>query len=222
MLASFVVIAGAWPVTQARKGNKPWSAAIAALRLEIPLPPRQTPPLFTPPVSNTSVPLPPNLRLDKPELTAMIINPAAPSLIINVLHTVARDVKADSVLWDVDREDKSLDSLPIYQVKYDWIRTDQSGGPTDLMNLADKNIAKTGHRIFGFVSIACPNCSHNKAYWVFWVYGQEGWYTEIPNGQYPDLKKLSDQIIPGIRQVGISVLSLIIPEVSRVPIRELH
>jgi hypothetical protein len=138
------------------------------------------------------------------------------------LHDVARDVKADSVLWDIDREDMSTDSMPVYQVKYDWIRTDQGGGPTDLMSLADKNIAKVGHRVFGFVSVACPYCERPKVYWVYFVYGQDGWYLEVPNHEYPVMKVIVDQIIPAIRANGVSVLSKVIPEESRIKIKEIN
>ena len=137
---------------------------------------------------------------DAPDLGIEIINPTAPAVNVVPLNGVgARDVKEDPLVWDLDLEDLS-NSLRINEGKYDWIRSDQHGGPLGVLQNDDvKQKVKPGHRILGFVSVTCPLCKRVRVYWVYFVWGQGGWYSEIPDGKFPLINKIA-LALPTIRQ----------------------
>jgi len=137
--------------------------------------------------------------LVKPDLAFTIVNPAAPGLILWPLHSVALNVKADPLLWDIDREDKGTDSLLVNEAKYDWIRPDQHGGPTGLLHPNDvQNVVKPGHRIVGYITIACPDCERVLVCWVYFVCGQNGWFMDTSSRGGPNPARLADSI-PALR-----------------------
>jgi len=159
---------------------------------------------------------------EAPDLVVMVVNPTTPGLILFPVHATARDVRSDPVLWDLDREDKSIDSLYVSEAKYDWIRTDQRGGPSAMIDSRQLNsVVKEGHRIFGYITTACPDCEHIKLQWVYFVYGKGGWYSEIMTRISPDPKKISDAI-PSMRQGNLDDYLKFIPDSARIPIRELR
>jgi len=156
----------------------------------------------------------------EPDIVAVVVNPATPWLVFWPVHATAKDVQANPLLWDVDREDKSLNSLRINQMKYDWIRQDQHAGPTSLLHADDINtVVKIGHRIFGYIQIGCPDCRTIKLYFVYFEYGKGGSYAEIPPGKVPDPRTISEKLIPAIRQDGPQKL-FAIPGLSWVQIHE--
>jgi len=158
----------------------------------------------------------------KPDLMVWIVNPIAPQLLIWPLGTLAKDVRSDPLLWDIDRDDTvSSTSLIINEMKYDWIRTDQHGGPSPLLDQRDiQNVVKPGHHIFGYVTVACPDCDRIRLYWVYFVYGQGGWFAEIPRGVAPNPKAIGDSI-PSLRAKGSleTILANITPT-SRITIED--
>jgi len=135
----------------------------------------------------------------KPDLAFIIVNPEAPGLILWPLRAVAPSVKADPLLWDIDRDDKGSDSLLINEAKYDWIRPDQHGGPTSLLHPNDvQNVVKPGHRIIGYITMACPDCERARICWVYFVYGQKGWFMDTSSHGGPNPAKIAESI-PALR-----------------------
>ncbi len=123
---------------------------------------------------------------DAADLGLEIVNPTAPAVNVVPLNSVgARDVKEDPLVWDLDLDDLTH-SLRINEAKFDWIRPDQRGGPFPVLQSDDaKGKVKPGHRILGFISVTCPLCKRVRYYWIYFVWGQGGWYSEIPEGRIP-------------------------------------
>lgn len=145
---------------------------------------------------------PTNKPNEEPDLVAFVVNPQNPQLDFFPRYAVAEKVEADPVLWDIDREDGKTDSLIIQQMKYDWIRPDQHGGPTPLIDSRDEgSIVKKGDRIFGYIQVACPTCQKIKLYWVYFVYGDGGRFAEISGPPYPNPKAIAANI-PDMKKLG--------------------
>jgi hypothetical protein len=165
----------------------------------------------------------PPLPEAKPDLVGWIVNPTSPQLLLWPTGAVARSVEADPLLWDIDRDDKtSGDSLIVNQMRYDWIRPDQHGGPSSLLDSRDiQNVVKPGHRIFGYLTLTCPECDRVRLYWIYFVYGQGGWFAEIPKGIAPNPKAIGNSI-PLLRRNNALLQQELgnIPEISRIPIGE--
>jgi hypothetical protein len=141
----------------------------------------------------------PNLQsppvLVKPDLAFVLVDPIAPGLILWPLHSNAFNVKADPLLWDIDREDGNTDSLLVNEAKYDWIRPDQHGGPTALLHPNDvRNTVKPGHRIIGYITIGCPDCEHVRICWVYFIYGKNGWFMDVSRHGGPNPARLAESI----------------------------
>ncbi len=136
---------------------------------------------------------------DRPDVGIEILNPTAPAVTVVPLNgIVAHEVTEDPLVWDLDLEDLTH-SLRVNEAKYDWIRADQHGGPYPVLQTDDaKDKVKPGHRILGFISVTCPLCKRVRAYWVYFVWGQGGWYAEIPEGSFPLPNKLA-LALPEIR-----------------------
>jgi hypothetical protein len=168
-------------------------------------------------LSNKSAPLPQVAK--KADLKMVLVNSKHPGIILLSTNQPARDVRADPLLWDIDRADRSLDSLDDNVAKYDWIRTDQHGGPTSLLHPDDvRKIVKPGHRIFGYITVACPECERGRVYWVYFTYGAGGWFTERLGPKYPLPKEVVD-IVSRMRADGPDVFLNTIPPTSRIPIQ---
>ena len=155
----------------------------------------------------------------KPDLAFVIVNPEAPWLILWPLHSTALSVKADPLLWDIDREDGSTASLFVNEAKYDWIRPDQHGGPTALLHPDDlRNVVKPGHRIVGYITIACPNCERTLVCWVYFIYGQKGWFMDVSSRGGPNPARLAESI-PALRAGDPGQFLASFPEwANRIPI----
>jgi hypothetical protein len=216
LLFSFGVIVTFWQQFRiaesdfARETREQWGqAVITRLLFSPPLPPSE--PTHSP-SSATQIPA-------KPDLAIRIVNPATPGIILLAANSVAHNVKADPVLWDIDRDDNSADSLFVNEAKYDWIRSDQHGGPTALIHPDQNNLVKPGHRVLGYITVACPDCKNAQVYWVYFVYGQGGWYSRMKEG--PDPIKIA-KAIPALREGDPEKYFAAFPQSSRVPIRELQ
>ncbi len=77
--------------------------------------------------------------------------------------------------------------------------------------------AKKGQRLFGSISLDCPECKEGKTYVIETIWGESGWYADATN------KGRGDLIIPHhftkelVQQFYRELLSLI-PEDQRIAI----
>jgi hypothetical protein len=121
----------------------------------------------------------------KADLGIEVVYPTAPAIdVFSLNHVMAHEVKEDPVVWDLDGDLSS--SLQVNEGKYDWLRSDQHGGPVAVLFSGDvKDKVKPGHRIFGFISVTCPLCKRVRTYWIYFAWGEGGWYAEIPERAIP-------------------------------------
>lgn len=70
----------------------------------------------------------------KPDTIIRIVHPKAPAMQVFTHSAVAANAEATPVLFDLDTLDAKGTSLNIKPVKYEWIRLDQVGGPTALVD----------------------------------------------------------------------------------------
>jgi hypothetical protein len=87
------------------------------------------------------------------------------------------------VLFDLDQPSPNGNPKPlqIAQQFSDYIRTDSPVGPFAV--IGDDSVrsqVRNGDRLFGAMAATCPDCKYVRAYYVYAVVGQGGWYSEIP------------------------------------------
>jgi hypothetical protein len=83
--------------------------------------------------------------------------------------------------------------------KVDAIRPDGSYLPSTLELILDPNEPlKNGTRLYGYLSISCPECIAHRVYWVLIKYGEEGWYTELSKADSEYSLKVLGNLTPSI------------------------
>jgi hypothetical protein len=142
---------------------------------------------------------------------------------VNLSNSLLRDPKYGFALVDLDgpRTVGSGDSaipqiLPIPAATNfgDFLRARQKYIQRPIVTTfpAVKAIVKPNDRIFGFVSVSCPNCIKERKYWLYFVNGIGGWYCEIPDESPAGLP------IQGMLRDPDSVLASIAPPNKRITI----
>ena len=123
---------------------------------------------------------------EKPDVAAVLVYPEAFSLLIlNQSNVVLDRPKWWFALADLDVKDESVGSdvpkmLPIPVQVGDFIKPHAGLGPQDIFSNPNvKAIVKPGHRIFGLVGVLCPECSKDRCYWIFSIFGKSAWYSEM-------------------------------------------
>jgi hypothetical protein len=80
-------------------------------------------------------------------------------------------------------------------------------------------LIKSGHRLFGLIAVTCPDCIKTRAYWIYTIHGVGGWYSELPQGKFPQLNKVK-ALLPQIRNNPEAFFADIAKE-SRISIEDL-
>jgi hypothetical protein len=161
-----------------------------------------------------------------PDVTARFVYPKFPSLVlVNQSSKIARQIKWSAAIWNLDDPrtyvnpnpaENAHDPLPIPAATFDFLRPHASGGPQTLFN---EQYIKPGQRLFGSVSVICPECSRGHTYIVSIVWGGGGWYTEILESQEGELVIPSHFTKDLVASYYTELLKLI-SESSRAPIGE--
>ncbi len=110
---------------------------------------------------------------------ARLIYPEQPALqIYNPNAKTIRQIKYTVALWNLASSSKDPLAIPI--ADFDFIPSKQFSGPQAIFQSVTHAL-KTGDRLFGSMSVMCPDCQTGRTYWVYIVWGQHGWYSEIEN-----------------------------------------
>lgn len=151
-----------------------------------------------------------------PQITMTVVSPDRPRARICASHGVVENVRVDPLVWDIDREDGNLDSLTVNDATYPWIKP-ETGCAMQWIIRPELvgSIVKPGHRIIGYVVADCPACKPQGLF-IYFVYGTNGWYSRIPEGQGPNLGAFGKAIKDVYRDPNI-VLSGV-PQTQRIPI----
>jgi hypothetical protein len=154
---------------------------------------------------------------DRPDIALRLIYPTGLAVVmVNESDVVLREPKYVPAMWNLDGE-KWHQPLPIPVASGDWIRPREAMGPKSFITQASiLPLVKQGDRLFGVISVTCPDCIRSKAYWVYVKHGVAGWFSEIPEDHLVDLNALS-KAIPEIRKDADRFFSSI-PEEKRVKV----
>ncbi|MEO7975169.1 MAG: hypothetical protein ABIU84_16435, partial [Thermoanaerobaculia bacterium] len=158
-----------------------------ALRLPAPV----AAPLPSNPLPKATPPHPTLPKIVSAEICLKLVNPKSLAWVVeNCGSVVLREGKVSAFLVDLDqirRADGGFDALQVPTRGFergDWIRAGAGLGPYGIGSLpAVKSVISSGHRVAGYISVDCPECRSSRTYWVYWVVGHDGWYSEIPNGR---------------------------------------
>jgi hypothetical protein len=167
--------------------------------------------LFTWTRRETLAPTPPDLHgvlipdtkptPERADITAKFVYPDSIALVLmNYSQAPVRDPGYFMMLWNLDSPGRDPLPIPSQNFNGDRIIPNQEMVPLAIVTL--KKVAplvKKGDRLFGFVTVTCPDCLRPRSYYVYAVHGDRGWFTELPIGRNPDVNGLI-QALPKIRE----------------------
>jgi len=171
-----------------------WIPVTNKLLGELPLP--AAPPHIKPP------PLLPNPNpTAKPDVRLRFVRPDDVSFeLVNSSRAVVNDPKFWFVLMDLDVPGKNTlgdlalpDPLPIpAEIQRDYIRPGDHSVPRSIVTYYPgvASVVKPKHRLFGYATITCPDCIKERSFWLYFVHGSGGWYSEFERQEVPDLRDL--------------------------------
>jgi hypothetical protein len=122
-----------------------------------------------------------------PGISAYFVRGTSPGVVLlNPSPVVVRDPSCSIVMWDLTKNPPV--SLPTFN-QYNpgqYIKPGEGLLLATLDNPSMKPQIDVGDKVFGFVSIDCPDCRTARFYWLYVAYGKpdEAWYSEVPGG-YP-------------------------------------
>lgn len=123
---------------------------------------------------------------EKPDVSLRLVQPAGPMLVLdNNSGVIARDIKKLVGIWNADDlrtyvpGSSGNDPLPIPVSTFDVLRPHVSSGPESLFQqMVNAGYVKPGNRLIGSIGVVCPTCVRGHTYFVYIVWGKEGWFTE--------------------------------------------
>jgi hypothetical protein len=117
-----------------------------------------------------------------PDVKLYFVHPSRPAVVLwNDSDVVANTVIYSFALWNLDSPLNDLKTpLQVLSAKADYIRANQAAGPNAIFDTpAILSRLKKGNRIFGVVSVSCPQCLKRRQYWFNASWEKGGWYSEI-------------------------------------------
>jgi hypothetical protein len=118
---------------------------------------------------------------EQPDVTLRFVYPATPALqLVNISDKTAREIKFTVVVWNIDLPERR-DPLPIPIATFDFLKARQTSGPQGVFTSAlVMPMVHQGNRLLGSASVSCPECSRGRTFVVSIVWGEGGWFAEIP------------------------------------------
>jgi hypothetical protein len=156
-----------------------------------------------------------------PDVTLRFVYPQNPALqLMNISDKTAREIKYAVIVWNIDLPDR-LDPLPIPVSTFDFLNAGQISGPEGVFfSPLVTPLVKPGNRLFGSASVSCPECSRGRTFVVSIVWGESGWFAELPNDTSGELVLPATPFTPNTIIRYFTELSKTIPETSRIPIEQ--
>ena len=123
-------------------------------------------------------------QLEQPDIHAVPVYPAKPAVIVMNKSKIkpVKDGLYQLITLNIDRWLGDRYQLVSNKaMKVDSIRPDGSYLPSTLELILDPNQPlEKGNRLYGYLSVSCPDCIAHRLYWMLIKYGDEGWYAELP------------------------------------------
>jgi len=174
---------------QAKNTKETWNEALVLRMLfRSPIPPAD---LFR---SSPARPPQPNLGMEFIMLEFVAFR------MVNESDAIVRDAKYTFILTDLDgpRTVETKDGatfpqllqIPTVVNANDFLRPRDRYIPRELVPTfpGAASVVKKGDRVFGYVTVTCPNCVKVRRYWLYFTHGSEiGWYSEFEAKQKVEL-----------------------------------
>jgi hypothetical protein len=114
-----------------------------------------------------------------PDISMRLVYPQYPSLVLkNISGKVAKQVRFQVTLWNLDATENPKNPLQIPTDTFDFIKPNDEGGPQNIFQRVESSL-KPGAKLFGSIGINCPDCQRGRTFWVWIVWKQDGWFSEI-------------------------------------------
>ncbi|MFI4919989.1 MAG: hypothetical protein ACHP65_10595 [Legionellales bacterium] len=125
-------------------------------------------------------------HLKQPDVAVQLVYKKSFAIVLRNIsadNVVVRDPQYTIVMWDLDLPGR-IDVLPMsktYSFNGTSMRKEEYLVPQQFTTLPQvAALIKPKDRLFGWITVTCPDCIRNRAYWIYAVQGEDGWYSEIP------------------------------------------
>ena len=133
-----------------------------------------------------------NVGGKKPDLLLRLVWKKEFAVMMDARDGLVKSPAYSIFVWDLDNPGSNVLHPQVGSQFPDmWIKAGMSAGPYAYTTLPDvaKSI-KSGDRLFGYMWGTCPDCAETRAYWIYAIHGDSGWFAEIPKEyKYPSLTK---------------------------------
>ena len=156
--------------------------------------------------------------LVKPDLALVVEIPQRPQFkLVNLSAVVLREPKYQLAFFDLDDQGPDgATSLEIPVKILDWIAPRGGLGGWRILELSPRASAvPSGHIVFGWAYVQCPECKTPRHYWVLIKAGDTAWYSEISADSYPSITKDLGRILHSGREYP-SLIEELVPAARRI------
>ena len=169
---------------------------------------------------NPDIPKPkPKPPKSPPDAIIAIVNPSYPGVLLsNRGQSLMREPRYSVSIFDLDVPSVngtyvSL-SADIPSFKDGWIKPKENSGPYFLFIRGRE--PRAGDRLFGIARTTCPDCPTERMYWIYMIYREGGWYSELQKGK--PSRSILESIFGKPKDVQDSIIGAAIPVNVRMPI----
>ncbi len=163
--------------------------------------------------------------LDQPDIALAFATPKEVRFwLLNPSSVLVREPQYSFGLWDLDAraEGQGADpgnlQIPVKSLEY--IRPKSAIGPWTVASLSPVGSAvPTGHVVFGWLSVQCPDCKVRRHYWFLWKKGELAWYSEIPFPEESHIMPHLTALLNAGRNYPL-VLASIVPQERRIAVAD--
>jgi hypothetical protein len=141
------------------------------------------------------------------DVEADFFNPKDVALAVqNTSNQVANEPRFFVMLYNLDEASSeslsSLLSLPIFtRTDSGFIRPHEGSGGYGIINLANASSrVKNGDHLCGWASVTCANCKNDRFYWIYYVQGVGGWYSETKSIPFKTQSAFTHSIPSNIKE----------------------
>jgi hypothetical protein len=142
-------------------------------------------------------------ELERPDVALLLLYPQQLSvLIVNVSpDKVARQIMYEARFWNMTNVMQgSFQFVGSVVRSVEYIRPKGAIGPNPLeFHPSSGPGLKAGDRLFGYLTVQCPDCARLRTYWASYEVGGEGFYKEGKWNDFPFV-----QFNPGIAESVVS------------------
>jgi len=123
-------------------------------------------------------------EMERPDVEAILIYPQAPSIVI---HNTSKTKAAREIFYEARFWNLSKPGAPAFELVSSLVGTVSAMSPESLAGPfrfqlrgsqgAEASLGQVD-RLFGYVTLQCPDCLRLRLYWVYEEYGKTGSYCE--------------------------------------------